>query len=227
MGYHTEFEGSIDVFPPLNEQEIAYLKSFANSRRMDREKGPYFVEGTSYAGQCHDSDVRNYNAPPEGQPSLWCKWEPTEDGTSIEWNGAEKFYGSIQWMQYLIEHFIGETPLAKKELPFLNSHVLHGKIEAHGEDRSDHWFLIVENNEVRIVDNLRMAPPIAPLDKELVTHLSNNEKHESQIASNSNTATSSKVNVEKQTDNLKADNMKEFEATPKVLYVKKTSRFNL
>jgi hypothetical protein len=38
MGYTTEFDGSVSISPPLNAHEIAYLRKFAASRRMDRAR---------------------------------------------------------------------------------------------------------------------------------------------------------------------------------------------
>jgi hypothetical protein len=61
----------------------------------------YFVDGSGPSGQGHDDDIRDYNQPPARQPGLWCNWEPTEDGTTIKWNGKEKFYDSKEWMTYL------------------------------------------------------------------------------------------------------------------------------
>ena len=149
MGYTTEFEGKITVEPPLSAEEIAYLKLFATTRRMDRTRGPYFVEGTGSYGQDHDSDILNYNVSPKGQPGLWCQWEPSEDGTAIEWDGGEKFYDSEQWMKYLIDHFLKPNCLAKSELPFLQAnHVLNGVINAQGEENDDVWRLVVEDNRV-------------------------------------------------------------------------------
>lgn len=176
MGYTTDFYGEVEVYPPLNAKEIEYLKKFANSRRMDRKNGPYFVEGSGFHGQGSDNDIHDYNRPPEGQPGLWCKWEPTEDGSKIQWNGAEKFYDPVEWMQYLINHFIGENPLAKEDLPFFNRHVVHGIIEAQGEEHDDHWFLVVENNKVRAVEAKHNAPEINPLNTQLVTQVSSSVK---------------------------------------------------
>jgi hypothetical protein len=106
MGYTTEFDGSVSISPPLNAHEIAYLRKFAASRRMDRARGPYFVDGSGPFGQGHDDDIRDFNKPPAGQPGLWCWWEPTKDGTAIKWNGVEKFYNSEEWMTYLIDLFL-------------------------------------------------------------------------------------------------------------------------
>jgi hypothetical protein len=54
MGYTTEFYGAVEVSPPLNQAERDYLNRFADSRRMDREHGPYFVEGSGFLGQGPD-----------------------------------------------------------------------------------------------------------------------------------------------------------------------------
>ena len=66
MGYITEFEGSVGISPPLNAHEIAYLRKFAASRRMDRARGPYFVDGSGPFGQGLDDDIRDFNKPPAG-----------------------------------------------------------------------------------------------------------------------------------------------------------------
>lgn len=106
----------MSVSPPLNAHEIAYLRKFAVSRRMDRAHGPYFVDGSGPFGQGRDDDIRNFNEPPAGQPGLWCQWEPTEDGTAIEWNGEEKYYKSAEWMTYLIDTFLKAGAVLASEL---------------------------------------------------------------------------------------------------------------
>jgi hypothetical protein len=153
MGYTTIFDGQISVEPPLNAQEISYLNKFARTRRMACEQGPYYVGCGGIHGQDHDDPrILDYNTPPDGQPSLWCHWVPTEDGGAIEWNGAEKFHDADEWMQYLIDHFIGNSPHAKAVLPFLQGHTLNGDIDACGDDPDDRWNLIVEDNCVFIAE---------------------------------------------------------------------------
>lgn len=151
MGYTTDFEGRIEIIPPLNAEEITFLREFNGTRRMHWKQGPYYihkVEGEiKDFGQAWDHpDVIDNNREATGQPGLWCQWKPTEDGTAIEWDGGEKFYHSVEWMQYLIDHFIGASPRARPALQFLRSHVLNGEIEAQGEDRNDRWKLVVKNN---------------------------------------------------------------------------------
>ncbi len=135
MGYTTTFSGAIKVEPPLTIEQIAYLKKFNKTRRMDCKEGPYFVERGGDFGQSHDANVIDYNQPPAGQPGLWCQWTPNDAGDAIVWDGGEKFYDSPEWMKYLIEHFIGSRPRAKNVLPFLTGHTLNGTIDAEGEEK--------------------------------------------------------------------------------------------
>jgi hypothetical protein len=170
MGYSTEFEGSVEIVPPLNGHEIAYLRKFAETRRMLRDLGPYFVDGSGLRGQGDDVDIRDHNANPPEQAGLWCNWEPAEDGTAIEWNGAEKFYNAEDWMTYLISTFLepgatvqGEmaSPVPGRHYPpafehFTFDHAVNGTIDAQGDDPDDRWRLIVTDNivttqEARIV----------------------------------------------------------------------------
>ena len=162
MGYETEFTGSVQVVPPLNEAEIAFLKRFANTRRMDRANGPYFVDGSGYAGQGDDPDIRDSQKPPEGQPGLWCKWEASADGSAVAWNGHEKFYNAAEWMAYLIEHFLkpGAVASGPREetwvyppefAEFTFDHVVNGRIEAEGEEPEDVWRIEVHDNVLFVV----------------------------------------------------------------------------
>jgi hypothetical protein len=167
MGYTTEFEGRITVSPPLNAEERRYLKKFAKTRRVHRRNGPYYVGATGFMGQDHMGDEIDYNAPPPGQPSLWCQWVPSEDGTAIVWDGGEKFYSAVDWMRYIIDHFL--KPGAEAQAAFgrlgmdaqFGGHQCNGVIHATGEDQGDVWSLVVENNVVRKVDGhvQRVAAP--------------------------------------------------------------------
>lgn len=152
MGYTTIFDGRITIEPPLNLQEAAYLNKFAHTRRMEREHGPYYVDGGSVEGQAHEADITNYNRPSAGQPGLWCQWVPTHDGTALEWDGGEKFYDAEEWMIYLIDHFLTGSAGTFRDHPnsagFTFDHVASGTIAAQGEDSIDTWDLVVDNNRV-------------------------------------------------------------------------------
>jgi len=150
MGYTTTFEGHIEVTPPLNAAEVEYLTQFCNTRRMLCTQGPYYVSRAGFQGQDPGPGILDYNRPPDGQPGLWCHWQPTSDGTKIVWDGGEKFYDSPSWMSYIIRHFIGNKPLAADKFPFLTGHVCKGHITAQGEDHDDNWELTVANNTVTV-----------------------------------------------------------------------------
>lgn len=157
MGYDSTFIGSIDIEPPLNQQERDYLTKFAGTRRMHRTGGPYFVDGEGEFGQGRGpDDIMNYNRPPEGQPGLWCQWVPV--GLDwIEWDEGEKFYNAAEWMLYLIDHFLkpgahASTSGDSQFDGFTFDHVLNGTIQVQGEDPEDRWDLVVRNNVVSVVE---------------------------------------------------------------------------
>jgi len=153
MGYTTEFEGSITIEPPLNGKEIEYLNKFSETRRMNRHNGPYYL-GQGDFGMDSESDIINPNAPPEGQPGLWCQWVPCANGEFLEWDQGEKFYYATEWMQYIIDHFFGSKPIAKQvneHFGFLQGHTLNGTIYAHGEETADIWKIVVTDNAVKEV----------------------------------------------------------------------------
>jgi hypothetical protein len=99
-------------------------------------EGAYYC-GCGYAGQGEDESIVDFNIPATGQPGLWCQWVPTEDGTGIGWNGAEKFYNYVEWLDYLIKHFLKPWGL-----------VLNGEVEWQGEDQGDVGKIIVKDNVV-------------------------------------------------------------------------------
>lgn len=150
--------------PPLNPEEIEYLNRFSNTRRMHVKEGPYYADPApdGYGQRGHtDPNVINNNQPDPSQPGLWCQWVPNEDGTAIEWDQGEKFYDSAAWMTYLINTFLKPDAEVKQVraadpndprlagVPEFADHVLNGIIYAQGEEASDRWRLIVEDNEVR------------------------------------------------------------------------------
>lgn len=159
MGYTTEFTGSFTVEPPLSEAHATYIKQFGDTRRMKRDanvaltlpdpiresvglpvgkQGCYFVGGGGYAGQDRDKSIIDYNNPPDGQPGLWCQWVPTHDRDGIEWDGSEKFYYYVEWLKYLIQHFLKPW-----------GYTVNGDVEWQGEEREDRGVLRVTDNIVK------------------------------------------------------------------------------
>jgi len=158
MGYDTTFSGVFNLDKQLTQDHAAYLSLFANTRRMKRASvhtdlrpdpirtavglpvgvdGGYFVGGNDYKGQEHSPDVLEYNAPPAGQPSLWCHWLPSASGMTIVWDETEKFYEHVDWIRYLIVHFLEPW-----------GYIVNGEVEWQGEDKDDHGVIKVVNNTV-------------------------------------------------------------------------------
>jgi hypothetical protein len=159
MGYTTDFHGRFAVTPALKREHVNYLKAFAGSRRMQRdpeklagvpdplreaaklglgEQGGYYVGAhEDNYGQDDTGDVLDHNRPPSGQPGLWCQWVPTDDGEHIEWDGSEKFHAYVEWLGYVVSHFL--EPWGYK---------VNGEVEWSGEDSDDLGKIVVTNNEV-------------------------------------------------------------------------------
>lgn len=158
MGYTTDFEGKFTVTLPLAPEHMAYLKMFSQTRRMKRGDavqslpdlireavglvvgvdGAFFVGGTGLYGQDRDSSVADYNSPPYNQPSLWCHWEPSADGRSLQWNDGEKFYHYEEWLNYLISIFLKPW-----------GYELTGEVSYNGEDREDFGMIRILNGVAR------------------------------------------------------------------------------
>ncbi len=84
----------------------------------------------------------NYNPTPAGVPGLWCKWAPNEQGTAIKWNGAEKFYDYVEWLQFLIQHFLSPWGYA-----------LNGSVKWQGERRTDKGTIEVKANDLIVTED--------------------------------------------------------------------------
>lgn len=147
MGYTTDFEGEFQITPKLRDEDKNFLIKFSNTRRVARlvdpkygVEGEFFVDGSAGdlgMGQGHDANITDYNRPPSTQPSLWCDWTPNQEGTSLIWNGGEKFYHYIEWTQYLIDTILKPR-----------GYVLNGEVTWQGEDPEDRGVLVIDNNLV-------------------------------------------------------------------------------
>lgn len=178
MGYTTVFTGELKFDKPLEPAQVAYIQKFNETRRMRRvetvagslsdpirklvflpigNEGGYFVGGKGFKGQKEDKSVVDYNTPPTGQPSLWCQWTVNDAGTYLMWDGGEKFYRYVVWLQYLIDNFF--TPWGYK---------LNGEIKWQGEDRSDRGTIIVVDSVVSTktidINKMVIAPKLATVN---------------------------------------------------------------
>jgi hypothetical protein len=122
---------------------------------MNRTKGPYFVDGSGYAGQGHDADVIDHNRPSPGQPGLWCQWLPNDDGSALVWDEGEKAYDMAEWLEWVIDHLLKPGAVAStvgdpQFVEFTFDHVCNGRVNADGEDSNDFWAIKVTDNAVTV-----------------------------------------------------------------------------
>lgn len=113
MGYTTEFDGEFELSRDLTIREYNLLKGLCGERfgdSMGRTK--------------------------PGYPGLYCQWEPDEDGTHIKWDGGEKFYDYVPWMNYIIEKYL--TPWGI---------TVTGKVHYQGEGTGDHGNLVIKDGK--------------------------------------------------------------------------------
>lgn len=163
MGYTTDFSGHFNVTPTVAPEHAAYINKFNETRRMKRDsskalvlpdpirdatdlpiglEGSYFVGGIGFAGQENDVSILNHSSPPEGQPGLWCQWRISEDRNRLEWDGEEKFYNYVEWLQYLIDHFFSKW-----------GYTLNGTVYWNGEDSNDIGQIVVIDNKVESTES--------------------------------------------------------------------------
>lgn len=144
MGYTTDFVGSFKITPALSNHDKEFLVKFAETRRMKRNiegygvDGEFYVDGGGSFWQDRDETVVDYNQPPSTQPGLWCQWVPSEDGTELMWDGNEKFYNYVEWLEYLIKSIL--SPRGYK---------VNGEVEWQGEERDDRGMIVVNDNTVK------------------------------------------------------------------------------
>ena len=148
VGYTTEFEGQVKIQPKLHPKIKEFLKKLAETRRMKRNlpkeiygiEGEFFVDGKGMMGQDHDDPtIIDYNQSPSTQPGLWVQWVVKSEGKNdyIEWDGGEKFYEYVAWLEYIINRVLKP-----------NGYTCNGKIYWRGEEFSDMGTILVKDNEV-------------------------------------------------------------------------------
>ena len=125
-------------------------KDKTNADEVYGYQGEYFAHDDGQCGQGDDGSVIDHNCPAgqvgfaqgrvaKGQPGLWCGWCITEDGKFLEWDGGEKFYNYVEWLEYLIKNFFEPW-----------GHKLNGTITWVGEDNSDLGKIEVKKNVVTV-----------------------------------------------------------------------------
>ncbi|QNN52384.1 hypothetical protein [Nocardioides mesophilus] len=175
MGYTTDFIGHLDIRPALNAAEIGYLTAFTTSRRWRRPSGPYAVPPRPEEDEPAPELGHDFHVPADGQPGLWCDWQVCWDGCCLAYAGSERFSGVVEWLRYLLDHFLRPgAVVADGSVPgrvpafdaFTFDHVLDGLVVGSRRDNKQLFGIEVVDNHVteqvlrRADRRLRGAPPL-------------------------------------------------------------------
>ena len=160
MGYDTDFTGSFSLDRPLDKETKKILKGLNYTRRVKRdpnklakelditpreciklygEECEFYFNFDGDFGQSETGGIIDFNLTPDCQPSLWCKWHYNEKDNTIEWDGAEKFYEYIPWIEYLIKNILEPK-----------NYKLNGSVRWDGEEFGDVGTILIKDNDVYI-----------------------------------------------------------------------------
>ncbi|MCP4108392.1 MAG: hypothetical protein GY749_23080 [Desulfobacteraceae bacterium] len=114
-------------------------------------EGAYFVggEGEPNISNGKNPSIISYNTPPNGQPGLYCLWKPSDDGTAIETDGSNDPYNYIEWLNYIIKHFLKPWGyVLNGEVSCIYNLQLYSEKLDDDFDYREKGKIVVKNNEV-------------------------------------------------------------------------------
>ena len=82
MGYTTDFTGRLKFSRKLTDEEYSTLMILSDER--------------------HGGNIDTT----EGFPGFYCQWIPTNDRKYLLWDGNEKFYHYIEWLNFIIDRHL-------------------------------------------------------------------------------------------------------------------------
>lgn len=88
MGYTTDFSGKINLSRKLTEDEYNQLFEYNDD--------PDVIEGS--------------------KPDSYMQWVPDESMQAIVWDGGEKFYYYVEWLEWLMALLLRKDIVANGEL---------------------------------------------------------------------------------------------------------------
>jgi hypothetical protein len=112
MGYTTQFDGALKFTTDINIKQLAHIKQYMGEDFRDH---PDWEKPDSYM---------NY-----------IDLVILDDYSGIKWSGAEKTYGMVESVNFIIDEM-------KKLWPDFG---LEGEMTAQGEEIKDVWKLVMEN----------------------------------------------------------------------------------
>lgn len=114
---------------------MGYTTTFKGVLKFDHDPSvPELKELKKYLGE----DMRVLDAPyAKKHDCTYIDLEITDDFAGIKWSGAEKCYGMVESVNWLIARMRATFP----------DFGLVGEFEAQGEEAEDHWMLIMKDGK--------------------------------------------------------------------------------
>jgi len=112
MGYTTDFEGSFTFTTPPPAETLLLLIDLYDAQVMPPGL-------------------------PMPVPAGYNQWQLTQGRRGLEWDGGEKFYHYVEWLQYLLDHVLAPVDVS-----------LTGCVQYQGESIGDTGTLTVEEGRV-------------------------------------------------------------------------------
>lgn len=145
MGYTTEFSGSFYVKngKTIDEKTIRLLRAFDhNSHDYAQVKKEFQI----FLTEMKSNGTLDPNEPYEENHDGYNQWTIQNlryfgrEFQSIRWDGVEKFYGYVAWLEHIIKYLFAPS-----------GYIIEGNVKYFGEDDYDMGFIKVENNVVKHV----------------------------------------------------------------------------
>jgi len=142
MGYNTEFKGQFEFNRKLTDKEKEAMKILHETRHT-----PHY----------------------EGKPSIWLQWvvESYKEVDYLAWDGGEKFYEYVDWLEYLIVYFFKPNKLS-----------ISGKVRWCGDDLEDSGVIEITDNDIELLELMPRPKELDTLIKHLYEYLDENDDRE-------------------------------------------------
>lgn len=112
---------------------MGYTTTFSGVFYFNKSLTPKIIEKLR---ELEGMDGRDFD---DDRPQGYCKWNLTKDLKGLAWDGGEKFYGYIEWLEWIIKRILKPAKIE-----------INGMVEYQGEFVEDCGAIIVKANQVRL-----------------------------------------------------------------------------
>lgn len=103
-------------------------------------------------------------APRDGSPYPHLDWVPCQQGCCLRWTGREKSRMALQWLEYLIDHFLRPGAHAQgtgrpEFAHFTFDHVVSGTLAGEHEETGELSLIVASDNVLHTETLVPPAPP--------------------------------------------------------------------